>query len=43
MLRAHLGRKSYKKGVRRTGDRMDELDMTNDAALPSWNYTLRPV
>ena len=36
-------RKAYKKGVKITRDQMDELDLTNDEALPKWNYTLQPV
>lgn len=42
-VRAHLVRKAYKKGVKITRDQMDELDLTNDDALPKWNYTLQPV
>ncbi len=42
-VRAHLVRKAYKTGVKITKGQMDELDLTNDEALPKWNYTLQPV
>jgi len=42
-VRAHLVRKAYKKGVKITREQMDELDLTNDEALPKWNYTLQPA
>ena len=41
-VRAHLVRRSYKKGVAITDDQMQQLDMTEDDGLPKWNYTLRP-
>ena len=42
-VRAHLVRKAYKKGIKITKGQMDELDLTNDEALPKWNYTLQPA
>ena len=42
-VRAHLVRKAYKKGVKITREQMDELDLTNDEAMPKWNYTLQPA
>jgi hypothetical protein len=42
-VRAHLLRKAYEKGLKISDSRMDELALTKDAALPKWNYTLRPA
>jgi len=40
---AHLVQTSYRKGVTITDHQMRELAITKDAALPKWNYTLRPA
>jgi len=42
-VRAHLIRKTYKKGVKISNGQMDELDITKAKSLPRWNYTLRPA
>jgi hypothetical protein len=41
-VRAHLVRKTYKKGIKISKAQMDELKITKDKHLPRWNYTLRP-
>jgi len=42
-VQAHLVEKTFEKGVRITDAQMRELDITKDARLPKWNYTLRPA
>jgi hypothetical protein len=42
-VRAHLVEKTYAKGIKTTDAQMRELDITKDALLPKWNYTLRPT
>ena len=41
-VRAHLVRKLYKKGVKITDKKMEELCITKDEALPNWNYSIKP-
>lgn len=41
-VRAHLVRRPYRKGVKITKDQMRKLQITKDATLPKWNYTIAP-
>ena len=42
-VRAHLVRRTYEKGIRITDAQMQELAITRDDALPTWNYTIKPA
>jgi hypothetical protein len=41
-VRAHLVRRRYEKGIKVTDAQMQELVITKDEALPTWNYTIDP-
>ncbi len=41
-VRAHLVRRRYEKGIKVTDAQMQELAITKDEALPTWNYTIDP-
>lgn len=41
-LRAHLVRKHYETGIRISDAEIHRLSISNDLALPRWNYTLSP-
>ncbi len=41
-VRAHLVRKAYRKGIKITNAQMRNLEITKDATLPKWNYTIAP-
>jgi len=42
-VRSQLVTKQYKKGIRVSDERMEQLNMTSHETLPKWNYTLSPV
>lgn len=42
-VRAHLVRRRYEKGVKITDVQMRQLAITQDDALPRWNYTIAPA
>ncbi len=41
-VRAHLVEKGYETGVKITDAQMKAMPIRRDAALPRWNYTIRP-
>lgn len=41
-VRAHLVRRRYEKGIKISDAQMRELAITQDEALPAWNYTIAP-
>ena len=41
-VRAHLVRRRYEKGIKISDAQMQELAITKDEALPTWNYTIAP-
>ena len=42
-VRSRLVSKQYKKGIRVSDERMEQLNMTRQEILPKWNYTLSPI
>ena len=42
-VRSRLIPKQYKKGIRISDERMEQLNMTKHEILPKWNYTLSPI
>jgi len=42
-VRSRLIPKQYKKGIRISDERMEQLNMTQHEILSKWNYTLRPI
>lgn len=40
---SRLVRKKYKKGIRISDERMQQLNIANHDTLPKWNYTLYPT
>ncbi len=41
-VRAHLSKKTYKKGVKISAAQMEELSITRNDELPKWNYSISP-
>ncbi len=42
-VRSRLVTKQYKKGIRISDERMEQLNMTQHEILSKWNYTLSPI
>lgn len=42
-VRAHLVEKGYQTGVKISDAQMKAMPIRRDAALPRWNYTIRPI
>ena len=42
-VRAHLSKKTYKKGIKISDAQMRDLSITKNDDLPKWNYSILPA